>query len=885
MNKKFLSVILFSALMVGTAGTFTSCKDYDDDIDQINTELTGIKASISDLQTKVGNGKFVTNITKSGEGIAITWNDGTSNTIETIKGDKGDKGEAPTIEIDPTTKNWKIDGVDTGVCAEGIKGADGAAGPAGVNGINAKSPSISETTGNWVVYAWNAEKKDYVGTDTGVSAKGASAYVVDKKSYWELNVAVDKEGSAYTTVKLPKAASILSLQAVSIVDGTIKPAEVLMSYGKKLTAEVKFHNNTYAKDAILLSQVSTLSTIVNPQDADASVYAFVLADSKGNVPFKVTNPKNNETEDPLTRAASANKGVFDMTVEYVSTANCGESEGTYALTTETANGLVASAYDVTVNEQAVNVINTVNLTVLSVDINKELDLTGCFKNATVAVAKVDGTDVADLTPYIVDYYFEIADKTAAANLGATISGNTIKAEKAGSLDVKVNYLLVNGDKAEAATAETIQVTFNYVAPSTTLDPIEWTVNTTNKDQYLSLANIQSALAGATDTDLPSVTKVGNITWADGKALTEKTITVNGEKYGKDGITFVESWITTIDATALYYKDAQGKFQKATATTKIQTPLYVKFSFDPATAFPAEESYQIVLGLKKKDATVNAFEIPVKVTIKSPAESAVTPFSRLSAYFVGDNAVAYGSADGTDVKYNLFKLYKDMGTEKTNVAFTETLHEIDGHNCAAWIVETSTNPGDISVKVYDKDPNADNRDNVYSTREIQAAYTVFGNVHIAKIVDKFNLTVKSEIKEGVLEATTAANASGNGVSPIKVSLKNITAKDVYGEAYNLTQMYKKSGGTYVEDSAEPMDSRIQSVTVVLADDNAKEYLAIENHSGSQFASTGTDAYSYFSVVKKSAETALQNDVPCKVSLVVLDKWGATTTTTVTITLKK
>lgn len=29
----------------------------------------------------------------------------------------------------------------------------------------------------------------------------------------------------------------------------------------------------------------------------------------------------------------------------------------------------------------------------------------------------------------------------------------------------------------------------------------------------------------------------------------------------------------------------------------------------------------------------------------------------------------------------------------------------------------------------------------------------------------------------------------------------------------------------------------------------------------------------------------SDVPCKVSLVVLDKWGATTTTTVTITLKK
>ena len=38
------------------------------------------------------------------------------------------------------------------------------------------------------------------------------------------------------------------------------------------------------------------------------------------MPFKVTNPVANMTEDALTRAASVNKGVFDMTVEYLSTA-------------------------------------------------------------------------------------------------------------------------------------------------------------------------------------------------------------------------------------------------------------------------------------------------------------------------------------------------------------------------------------------------------------------------------------------------------------------------------------------------------------------------------------------------------------------------------------
>ncbi len=154
MNKKFLSVTLFSALMVGTAGTFTSCKDYDDDIDQINKELTDIKSSLS---AKVDAGKYVTNVTKSGDGIVVTWNDNSTSTIETIKGDKGDKGDKVEITIDPPTKNWKIDGIDTGIC--GKDGGAGTPGAPGAAGKDAKSPTISEETGNWVVYAWIPRNK------------------------------------------------------------------------------------------------------------------------------------------------------------------------------------------------------------------------------------------------------------------------------------------------------------------------------------------------------------------------------------------------------------------------------------------------------------------------------------------------------------------------------------------------------------------------------------------------------------------------------------------------------------------------------------------------------------------------------------------------------
>ena len=61
MNKKFLSAILFGALMVSSTGTFVSCKDYDDDIDELwgavnggkeelSKKVSALETSVSDLQ-------------------------------------------------------------------------------------------------------------------------------------------------------------------------------------------------------------------------------------------------------------------------------------------------------------------------------------------------------------------------------------------------------------------------------------------------------------------------------------------------------------------------------------------------------------------------------------------------------------------------------------------------------------------------------------------------------------------------------------------------------------------------------------------------------------------------------------------------------------------
>ena len=59
MNKKFLSAILFGALMVTSTGTFVSCKDYDDDIDNLQTqidkkaELTELTSQVSTMQSAI----------------------------------------------------------------------------------------------------------------------------------------------------------------------------------------------------------------------------------------------------------------------------------------------------------------------------------------------------------------------------------------------------------------------------------------------------------------------------------------------------------------------------------------------------------------------------------------------------------------------------------------------------------------------------------------------------------------------------------------------------------------------------------------------------------------------------------------------------------------
>ena len=876
MNKKFLSAILFGALTVFSTGTFVSCSDYDDDIDRIDSELADLKTQLTALQSQVNSGKYVTNVAKNGNGITVTWNDGTTSTIETIKGDKGEtgaagaKGEATVISIDPVTKNWLVDGVDTGVCSEGKNGANGEDGADGKDGKDAPKPifSVGENGHIYVQYGEDGEK-----VDLGVSTGGI--YYVDKGSYYELHIC-DAEGT-WNDIKLPMTKTITDLEAAVIAyDGSINPANIGLYYGKQITANkgLTFNGKTYAKGTYLVSQNSKLSAIVNPLDADATKYTFTLVNSKGEAPFVVSGIQQNKTENALSRAeATANQGAWDMTLAFASQTKLAKS-GTYALTTETYNGTVASPYDVNVTVAQdgfdINNINTTFTYSASVNYNTEYDLSKLISTIWWNYA-------------IVDYYFEITDKTAAAANNVTLNGNVVKTTKNQTFDfannIKLQVLTLDG---EVSTLP-ITVRFKQVAPTTTLSNVEWTItNAANKNVvYLSLESIQAQLAGDSDASIPSIDVVST-TWADGTALTGKsTGLVNGVNYGKadnDANTpeggFDAAWVTTVDESGLYHYDATNKVYAAATT--IQKGLYAKFTFDYNVAFPGE--YTVNVGFRKNGATSGDYVVvvPVKVTVKAPA---VNPFTRLTAYFNGDEATAYGEVSGGYVDYNLFDLFKAIdNTTKGHVSFTETKHNVQGHTCASWIQNTT---GDIKVAVYNNNANADNKDAVYSTRAIKAIYTVFGNPHIAQVVDAFNLTVKSEIFEGTLTAAAAASVSGTVKDEMKIDLKNVTAKDVYGVAYNLADTYVYNSSTKAYDF-KAQDDRIAAngVELVLADDNAKAYLAAPSA-----ITVNPQGTPYFTVKSLNEQTALQSDVTCKLTLKVTDVWGKIKTVDVTVTLKK
>jgi len=874
MNKKFLSVILFSALMVGTTGTFTSCKDYDDDIDQINNELTEIKSSLSALQAKVDAGKYVTNVTKSGDGIVVTWNDGTSSTIETIKGDKGDKGDKVTITIDPTSKNWMIDGIDTGICAEGKDGA----GTSGTNGVDAKSPSISETTGNWVVYAWDSEKQEYVGTDTGVSAKGASAYVVDKGNYYELNVAVDKAGSAYTTVKLPKTPVVITEievlgQIIENADGSAKltawgNAGIPYNFTLVSKAQAKAWNELDGSKKLKENQaLSTLSNSdllirIAPAALDASEFSFKMVNSKlGEAPMTLGAPE--AFNGLLTRAVSGN-GLWKVAVS----ANEGETykdnaaynaNFTYksypiAYALQEADGF-ATTYNLSFKYDS-----SINLIAEPVSINDEALAT--LPNTTPVTVGEMLTVEFDNPQNVYDAYIEI-DEATQVRWGITdIEGLSFKVGKLADnitttyFPIIVHYVMLDGNTASTTYNIKPAKTLNGVTVLESQN-IEISATAANNKKDYSLTPMFEDLAGS-----------ALILWkAD---VEDKAITVYRVESTGDVVEAGLANAVTFDKSAL--KDI--------------TKLTLNVDAARTTAYKLDKSYYAKIDFKDANGEIlNTVKVPFTLSIPALSKFLVKEnvvFGTTStgkAYMNTEDLVTpaagtpYASRYAFKHAFNKFdNVYANSSTITFAIDPAQKINNAAVANTHAKLTDASTS--DVAIELIGDKAYHTPINIVISDAKYLGIYA-YGETERA--ANAFKLDVMSPIEQGTVEAASAAGisvvATSEGVA--KLYEKDFKAATYAGIAYKIFKdKFAATGDTEATLYTSPY---ISDVTFESANTNV--FTVEKNGVGAKKNGNKVEE-GYVEVTPKNAGY----DTTEKLNVTVKDIWGYTKKADINVTVK-
>ena len=138
--------------MVTSTGTFVSCKDYDDDIDRIDKELSEVKETIASLDSAIKAGKFVQSCNEVTGGYELVFTDGSKITIK--NGTNGTNGAAGTTvipEFRVEGNYWQVS-TDKGATWVDVKDTEGNKVPARGQDGEAAGSNVSWVTVDGVEY-------------------------------------------------------------------------------------------------------------------------------------------------------------------------------------------------------------------------------------------------------------------------------------------------------------------------------------------------------------------------------------------------------------------------------------------------------------------------------------------------------------------------------------------------------------------------------------------------------------------------------------------------------------------------------------------------------------------------------------------------------------
>ena len=630
MKKNFVRVMLFGALTLATV-TYVGCKDYDDDIDNLQTQIDANAAGLAELQAKVNAGNWVTDIKSITGGFEITFNNGNKYSI--VNGKDGS-----VVEIGENG-NWFIDGVDTGKPARGEKGETGATGPVGPVGPEGpvgpvgpegsvgpvgpegpvgpvgpegpigpvgpegpagpagKSPFIGDGTGEF--------EKDYWyfyddATDKWVKGDYSSAtvYAVQNEGLpsFTLHVKDKTTGTELTTI-LPTAALISSLEGVTIENGKITAGgtkELKLSYAQckaDFTFGMEDEKKEFKKNDLLITNSGVLNALINPVGPDFtdSKYQIYLMNSQNEANFVISKIEQNKTAKPLTRATEAkvNRGVYDLTVTLKDGLNLETAlpaDEAYAFCTKDAwNNEIISAYDVKIKPEAVTSATKLADAAVSAKVGEVQVLDDLAAAATT-------TPPMDLSTVYAYYYKLAADAPEGVTLGTNEAGKqTITSTKGQEAKVEVCYITTNGIPFDGETHEGIDyssvggssapakltVTFKQIdTKSLAAQTVVWN-KSEKSDIAVSAANIKAIKDAITAAKLASSTATVN----DGDKVKFSGIGASGDtKYDNLKLTVAAAYKGTMEAVLTVDVDATKQIIfKMPVTVDYKMPVFTKTS--------------------------------------------------------------------------------------------------------------------------------------------------------------------------------------------------------------------------------------------------------------------------------------------------------------------
>ena len=722
MNKKFLSAILFGALMVTSTGTFVSCKDYDDDIDEINKELTDLKSKLSDLESKVNaGGAYVTKIESVDGGFKVSVSDGTSYNLTVASAAAGSK-----VVIDDKTGEISIDDKATGWFAttgEGEEAVD-------------MTPYVKD--GYWYLYDKTA--KEFVKSE--YKAAG-NAYAVVANGICTLNIP-DADGKMQT-IQLPTtSAAITGVQFIDVTSGAVEAAPAYaLNYGVAIKDNAKWDGpkGAITKDQLLVGTIEPLTLQVYPSSADLSNADIKLVGSDGTVaPVKVTATPFEGVI--TTKAASAN-GLWNLNIQPDETVTDKTIADAFKVKNEDyayalqINGNILTGYASKVTPtDKVSSATAEALAAADVTYNTE-ELSGKVPFGKTVTLEFDGTKAYDA-------YLTPKSASALELVGVTIDGKTMSftsTEKAAgnTAQFTVNFVNFKGE-----TGKTFDITVNFegatVDPEAPVAAVKYTATDGVKPIIIDLGTTFTSLSAQTATALATVAPTWNVISIDGKAVaTADQSTANAQ-------------FAFTMAQVRYYSDLNADGTPGTEVTSINTAdnlkkvKYAVFEHTDYQTDAAPGAY--VLNMTFADGKNELKKVVAPVTISVPTFTDL--FTKVTSVWNADktvlNALLVGSDDETVAKQyvmtNAFKSVEDSGAEWDNLTFTPKEMSISGTP-----TEVATYKSSSILEMADDllDTNGAVRGNV----TVDGTYLVKGKTSLKVEVPAFAVNFMSPFNDAVL----------------------------------------------------------------------------------------------------------------------------------------